>query len=334
MIKNKVTKNDCRSLLVPKYLSNEQFENVGNFHKLKKILFSHEHDPEFQSHVQTLCPHLIDENENLHNLKNKPVETETTKQFADFYFNKQQIPITSPKRKRKNTIKKKKTEQKQSNGEKIEKIIQKMKKTMTKKAYSNEKETEISSNRSSKSNDYICSPKTKTEDSDDSTDINNLIVDEISSLESSDENGGFINIRKRSRKNDYKNKKEKEKKRVRDNKKRSTKKGKKPKKIQEEKNSPYNFEDMDIKTEEVQETGSFTESLQTTSDSEEDNIEIIDEYVSEKQVLEQIEKIVNQNINSSQQLLLIIHQWYQQKQQSQRVNNRIYPYMPRQKPTR
>ncbi|KAJ6254178.1 hypothetical protein M0813_12736 [Anaeramoeba flamelloides] len=105
MIKNKVTKNDCRSLLVPKFLTNEQFEKVGNFHKLKRILFSHEHDPGFQKHVQSLCPHLIDENENLQNLKNKPVKTETTKQFGDFYYNKAQIQNKSPKRKRKNKIK-------------------------------------------------------------------------------------------------------------------------------------------------------------------------------------------------------------------------------------
>ncbi|KAJ6237785.1 hypothetical protein M0813_26578 [Anaeramoeba flamelloides] len=122
MIKNKVTKNDCRSLLVPKFLTNEQFEKVGNFHKLKRILFSHEHDPGFQKHVQSLCPHLIDENENLQNLKNKPVKTETTKQFGDFYYNKAQIQNKSPKCKRKNKIKRPKTEQKQTNVEKIDSI--------------------------------------------------------------------------------------------------------------------------------------------------------------------------------------------------------------------
>ncbi|KAJ6231529.1 hypothetical protein M0813_05957 [Anaeramoeba flamelloides] len=113
MIKNKVTKNDCRVLLVPKYLTEEQFDNVGNFHKLKKILFSHEHDPEFQKHIETHCPHLVNKHENLNNLKNMPVKTETTKEFEDFLNNKTQSSNNHSKRKRKGKTKKAKTNQKQ-----------------------------------------------------------------------------------------------------------------------------------------------------------------------------------------------------------------------------
>ncbi|KAJ6238897.1 hypothetical protein M0813_25480 [Anaeramoeba flamelloides] len=122
MIKNKVTKNDCRVLLVPKYLTEEQFDNVGNFHKLKKILFSHEHDPEFQKHIETHCPHLVNKHENLNNLKNMPVKTETTKEFEDFLNNKTQSSNNHSKRKRKGKTKKAKTNQKQSNGIKIDSI--------------------------------------------------------------------------------------------------------------------------------------------------------------------------------------------------------------------
>ncbi|KAJ6243482.1 hypothetical protein M0813_21919 [Anaeramoeba flamelloides] len=106
MIKNKVTKNDCRILLVPKYLTEEQFDNVGNFHKLKKILFSHEHDPGFQDHIQTNCPHLINKDEYLKNLKKMPVKTETTKQFEELFSNKTQLRNKHSKRKKKKEDKK------------------------------------------------------------------------------------------------------------------------------------------------------------------------------------------------------------------------------------
>ncbi|KAJ6237786.1 hypothetical protein M0813_26579 [Anaeramoeba flamelloides] len=253
-----------------------------------------------------------------------------------------------------------------------------MTKIMSNNTTPNEREVEISSNQLSKSNGYICSPKTKTEDYDDSTDINNLSIDEISSLESSDDNGGFINIRKGGRKKEFTYKGGKEKQGVGCREKMIKKKRKKTKKnnrglkhydhhkqkyrktqkkkLQKsnqnkidfqsktkidpfteidsyesysEKNYSYDLDDIDMETEEVQETGSFMESLQTTTDSEEDNIEIIDEYISEKKIMEQIEKIAKQNINSSQQLLLIIHQWYQQKQQNQRANKHIYSYKQR-----
>ncbi|KAJ6226442.1 hypothetical protein M0813_10871 [Anaeramoeba flamelloides] len=355
MIKNKVTKNDCRILLVPKYLTVEQFDNVGNFHKLKKILFSHEHDPGFQDHIQTNCPHLVNNDEYLKNLKKMPVKTETTKQFDELFSNKTQLRNNHSKQ-----------------------ILHKIEEKIANNAIPNGKKIETPLKRSSSSNDSTSSSMIKTEDTDDSTDISNLAIDEISSLESSDHNEDFSNIRKRSRKNSVKYQKGKEKQELKYREKMINAKPKKTmtnkggyqyNNLRKQKNrqkrinkldrlnknkigtlsikniNPFQeiyssesdmgvpfdeeLDDFEIKSEDIQENGSFTESLQTMSDSEGEGIELVEECPSDIQILEQIAKLVEQNQNNNQQITFMINQLNKQKQPQQKENDYMYPYIQR-----
>ncbi|KAJ6244923.1 hypothetical protein M0813_21014 [Anaeramoeba flamelloides] len=357
MIKNKVTKNDCRILLVPKYLTEEQFDNVGNFHKLKKILFSHEHDPGFQDHIQTNCPHLINKDEYLKNLKKMPVKTETTKQFEELFSNKTQLRNKHSKQ-----------------------ILHKIEEKIANKVIPNGKKIETPFKPSSSSNDSISPLMMKIEDTDDSEDINNWTIDEISSLGSSDDNGNITNIRKRVRKNGTKYQKRKEKQGAAYREKIFSAKPKKTKinkvdykhnNLRKQKNrqkqinkldrlnknkiaplsikniNPFQeiyssesdlevpfddeLDDFEIKSEDIQENGSFTESLQTMSDSEGEGIELVEEYQSDIQILEQIAKLVEQNQNNNQQITLMIYQLKKQNQPHQKEHDYIYPYMQRYK---
>ncbi|KAJ6249333.1 hypothetical protein M0813_17217 [Anaeramoeba flamelloides] len=64
------------------------------------------------------------------------------------------------------------------------------------------------------------------------------------------------------------------------------------------------LDDIEIKSEDIQENGSFTENLQIMSDSDGEGIELVEECQSNMQILEQIAKLVEQNQNNNQQITL------------------------------
>ncbi|KAJ6245393.1 hypothetical protein M0813_20346 [Anaeramoeba flamelloides] len=230
----------------------------------------------------------------------------------------------------------------------------------------------------SSSNESINSLMMKTEDTDESTDISNWTIDEISSLGSSDDNWNVNNIRKRRRKNGTKYQKRKEKQEVE---KREKIFGAKPKKTlinkreykqknhRKQKNrhkqinkmdqfnkkknislsikniNPFQeiyssesdmdvtfddeLDDIEIKSEDIQENGSFTENLQIMSDSDGEGIELVEECQSNMQILEQIAKLVEQNQNNNQQITLMIRQLNKQKQPQQKEGDYMYSHIPR-----
>ncbi|KAJ6243483.1 hypothetical protein M0813_21920 [Anaeramoeba flamelloides] len=130
-------------------------------------------------------------------------------------------------------------------------------------------------------------------------------------------------------------KKEKKNKGLHIEKKSSARNQRKPRSISSESDLEVPFDDelddFEIKSEDIQENGSFTESLQTMSDSEGEGIELVEEYQSDIQILEQIAKLVEQNQNNNQQITLMIYQLKKQNQPHQKEHDYIYPYMQRYK---